>query len=103
MSVAEFSIRRPVTTIMCFVSLVVIGLIASFRLPLEALPDISAPFLFVQIPYTGSTPEEVERTIIRPVEESLATEGYIWLPMAVVMAKLVVASVSNSVPSAATS
>lgn len=73
MSVAEFSIRRPVTTIMCFVSLVVIGLIASFRLPLEALPDISAPFLFVQIPYTGSTPEEVERTIIRPVEESLAT------------------------------
>lgn len=73
MSVAEISIRRPVTTIMCFVSLVVIGLIASFRLPLEALPDISAPFLFVQIPYTGSTPEEVERTIIRPVEESLAT------------------------------
>ncbi len=73
MSVAEFSIRRPVTTIMCFVSLVVVGLIASFRLPLEALPDISAPFLFVQIPYTGSTPEEVERTIIRPVEESLAT------------------------------
>ncbi|MEN5156410.1 efflux RND transporter permease subunit [Stenotrophomonas muris] len=73
MIVAEFSIRRPVTTIMCFVSLVVIGLIASFRLPLEALPDISAPFLFVQIPYTGSTPEEVERTIIRPVEESLAT------------------------------
>ena len=73
MSVAEFSIRRPVTTIMCFISLVVVGLIASFRLPLEALPDISAPFLFVQIPYTGSTPEEVERTIIRPVEESLAT------------------------------
>lgn len=73
MSVAEFSIRRPVTTIMCFISLVVVGLIASFRLPLEALPDITAPFLFVQIPYTGSTPEEVERTIIRPVEESLAT------------------------------
>ncbi|WMJ68870.1 efflux RND transporter permease subunit [Stenotrophomonas sp. 24(2023)] len=73
MSVAEFSIRRPVTTIMCFVSLVVVGLIASFRLPLEALPDISAPFLFVQVPYTGSTPEEVERTIIRPVEETLAT------------------------------
>ena len=73
MSVAEFSIRRPVTTIMCFVSLVVVGLIASFRLPLEALPDITAPFLFVQVPYTGSTPEEVERTVIRPVEESLAT------------------------------
>ena len=73
MSIAEFSIRRPITTIMCFVSLAVVGLIASFRLPLEALPDISAPFLFVQIPYTGSTPEEVERNIIRPTEEALAT------------------------------
>ncbi|MBD3827204.1 MULTISPECIES: efflux RND transporter permease subunit [Stenotrophomonas] len=73
MSVAEFSIRRPITTIMCFVSLAVVGLIASFRLPLEALPDISAPFLFVQVPYTGSTPEEVERNIIRPTEEALAT------------------------------
>jgi len=73
MSIAEFSIRRPVTTVMCFVSLVVVGLIASFRLPLEALPDISAPFLFVQLPYVGSTPEEIERTLVRPVEESLAT------------------------------
>ncbi len=73
MSVAEFSIKRPITTIMCFVSLVVVGLIASFRLPLEALPDVSAPFLFVQLPYSGSTPEEIERTILRPSEEALAT------------------------------
>ncbi|WP_369944353.1 efflux RND transporter permease subunit [Xanthomonas medicagonis] len=73
MSVAEFSIRRPITTIMCFVSLVVVGLIAAFRLPLEALPDISAPFLFVQLPYTGSTPDEVERNLVRPTEEALAT------------------------------
>lgn len=72
-SVSEFSIRRPVTTIMCFVSLFVIGLIASVRLPLEALPDVSAPFMFVQLPYTGSTPEEVERTVLRPAEEALST------------------------------
>ena len=36
MNITELSIRRPVTTIMLFVSMVVIGLIASFRLPLEA-------------------------------------------------------------------
>jgi hydrophobic/amphiphilic exporter-1 (mainly G- bacteria), HAE1 family len=72
-SVAELSLRRPVTTVMLFVSMCVVGLIASFRLPLEALPDVSAPFLFVQLPYAGSTPEEVERTVLRPVEEALAT------------------------------
>src|SRR5690606_5326198 len=73
MSVAELSLKRPVTTVMLFVSLFVVGLISSFRLPLEALPDVSAPFLYVQLPYPGSTPEEVERNVLRPVEEALAT------------------------------
>ena len=44
MSVAERSMKRPVTTVMLFVSLFVVGLITSFRLPLEDLPDVSAPF-----------------------------------------------------------
>ena len=38
MNITELSIRRPVTTVMLFVSMVVIGLIAAFRLPLEAQP-----------------------------------------------------------------
>jgi HAE1 family hydrophobic/amphiphilic exporter-1 len=75
MSVAELSIKRPVTTIMFFVSLLVIGLIAAIRLPLEAFPEVSPPFVFVSLPYAGSTPEEVERTVLRPAEEALATMG----------------------------
>ncbi|RZA19310.1 MAG: efflux RND transporter permease subunit, partial [Lysobacteraceae bacterium] len=73
MNLTELSIRRPVTTIMLFVSMVVIGLIAAFRLPLESQPEASAPFFFVQLPYSGSTPEEVERNLVRPVEEAIAT------------------------------
>jgi hypothetical protein len=73
MNITELSIRRPVTTIMLFVSMVVIGLIASFRLPLEAEPEATIPFFFVSLPYAGSTPEEVERNLLRPVEEALAT------------------------------
>ncbi len=73
MNITELSIRRPVTTIMLFVSMVVIGLIAAFRLPLEAEPEASIPFFFVSLPYAGSTPEEVERNLVRPVEEALAT------------------------------
>ena len=73
MSVAEFSLKRPVTTIMLFVSMFVIGLIAAVRLPLEALPSLTFPGVFIELPYPGSTPEEVERTILRPAEEALAT------------------------------
>ena len=68
MTLAELSLKRPVTAIMFFVSMVAIGLIAAFRLPLEQFPSIDFPFLFVQIPYPGSTPTEIERTIARPVE-----------------------------------
>jgi HAE1 family hydrophobic/amphiphilic exporter-1 len=72
-TMAELSLRRPVTAVMFYVSMVVIGLIAAFRLPLEQFPDINFPFVFVQLPYAGSTPAEVERTLTRPAEEALST------------------------------
>jgi HAE1 family hydrophobic/amphiphilic exporter-1 len=71
--IAELSIRRPVTAIMFFVSLFVIGLIAAVRLPLESFPEVTFPGIFIELPYTGSTPEEVERTVLRPSEEALST------------------------------
>ncbi|MCA1779318.1 MAG: efflux RND transporter permease subunit [Xanthomonadaceae bacterium] len=72
-SPAEFSIRRPVTIIMAFVSLVAIGLISARLLPLEFFPELDVPLIVVQVPYPGSTPDEVEREITRPVEDVLAT------------------------------
>ncbi len=56
-----------------FVALALIGLIATRLLPLEKFPDIEFPGIIIQIPYAGSTPEEVERLITRPIEEALAT------------------------------
>ena len=69
----ETALRRPVTTVVVFVALALVGLIASRLLPLEKFPDIEFPGIFIQIPYDGSTPEEIERLITRPVEEALAT------------------------------
>ena len=73
MSPAYLSLKRPVTAVMFYVSLMVMGLIAAFRLPLEQFPDVNVPFIVVDLPYPGSTPQEVERTIARPAEEALAT------------------------------
>ena len=69
----EISLHRPVTTVVVFVALGFIGLLASRLLPLEKFPDIEFPGIFIQIPYDGSTPEEIERLITRPIEEVLAT------------------------------
>lgn len=73
MTPAEFSIRRPVTICMIFLSMLILGMFASQKLPLELFPDIEPPFLLVSIPYPGSTPVETERVITAPAEEILAT------------------------------
>ena len=69
----EIALHRPVTTVVVFVALALVGIISSRLLPLEKFPDIEFPGIFIQIPYEGSTPEEIERLITRPVEEALAT------------------------------
>jgi HAE1 family hydrophobic/amphiphilic exporter-1 len=69
----EIALTRPVTTVVTFVALALVGLIAARMLPLEKFPDIEFPGIFIQVPYPGSTPEEVERLITRPIEEALAT------------------------------
>ncbi|PWN55889.1 efflux RND transporter permease subunit [Abyssibacter profundi] len=73
MSLTELSLRRPVTVTMVFVCLAVIGTLSSRLLPLEFLPEMEFPGIYVELPYRNSTPEEVERLIVRPVEEALST------------------------------
>jgi hydrophobic/amphiphilic exporter-1 (mainly G- bacteria), HAE1 family len=73
MNLTELSLRRPVTTMMVFVSLLVVGLIATRMVPLEFMPNITFPGAFIQLPYPNSTPAENNENIARPVEEVLAT------------------------------
>ena len=69
----EIALNRPITTMVVFVALAFVGMISASLLPLEKFPDIEFPGIFIQIPYEGSTPEEIEQQITRPVEEALAT------------------------------
>ena len=73
MHITDFSMRRPVTTIMIFVSMIVVGLIATRLVPLEFMPNITFPGAYVELPYPDSTPAEVNENIAKPVEEVLAT------------------------------
>ena len=70
---AEFSIRHPVTVCMVFTCFVVIGVISIFKIPLVMFPSLNAPFVAVQVPYPNATPQQVQETITKPIEEALAT------------------------------
>jgi HAE1 family hydrophobic/amphiphilic exporter-1 len=63
-------IRRPVTTVMIFLAVVVMGLVSLSRLPRELFPSISYPQITILTPYEGAAPEEVESLITQILEES---------------------------------
>lgn len=72
MNISEFSVKRPVSGIMFYVALALLGAVALFRIPLEFMPKSDFPELQIDIPYRGSTPTEVEKRITKPIEEAIA-------------------------------
>ena len=73
MSLPTLAVRRPITTAMLLLSVLLFGGIAMSRLPVEFLPEVDIPFIGVQVPYTNTNPAQVEREITKPLEEQLAT------------------------------
>jgi HAE1 family hydrophobic/amphiphilic exporter-1 len=63
MTLPEIAIKRHVTMLMLIVSLVVLGLVAVFRLPLAFMPDFENPMLFVRLPYPNASPAQIERLV----------------------------------------
>ena len=72
MNLSDFSIRRPVFTIMLVLAVVAVGLVSLGRLPIDLMPDISFPTLSIMTSYENTGPEEIEQIITRPIEEAMS-------------------------------
>jgi len=73
MSLPRLAVHRPITTTMILVSVLVVGGIAFNRLPLAYLPELDVPFIGIQVPFPDSNPRQVEKEIVKPIEEVLST------------------------------
>lgn len=73
MKLPELSVKRPVTTLMAFLLIVVLGLVSTGRLNMDLLPKMNFPVAAVITTYSGAGPQEVENLITRPIEETLGT------------------------------
>ena len=68
------TVGRPVALIVVFLTLIVVGLIAYQRIPIQLFPsEFSEPRLNIWIPNPGSNARENEEQIARPIEEQLRT------------------------------
>ena len=73
MKLAQLSVNRPVTTLMIFVAVVVLGLVSMSLLGLDLMPDLEIPAVSVLTAYEGAGPEEVETLITKPIEDAVST------------------------------
>jgi HAE1 family hydrophobic/amphiphilic exporter-1 len=71
MFLSDFSIKRPVATIVLIIALMGLGLLALSKLRVNQIPDVEQPVLVVTINYPGASPDTVERELINRIEKAL--------------------------------
>ncbi|NLJ46395.1 MAG: efflux RND transporter permease subunit [Treponema sp.] len=76
MSLTRTVVGRPTTIFIGFALLVALGLFATVNLAVDLYPEIEPPVILVFTGYRGAGPEEIEKTVTRPLEGALSnTQG----------------------------
>jgi HAE1 family hydrophobic/amphiphilic exporter-1 len=68
MNLSELFIRRPVTTTLIMMGIVIFGLMSYTLLPISALPSVEYPFISVSASLPGATPETMASSVAAPLE-----------------------------------
>ena len=71
MSLYSSSVKRPVTTILIFVALIVLGLFSLRSLPIDLFPDVETNTIMVMTSYAGTSASDIEQNVTRPLENTL--------------------------------
>lgn len=73
MKLPEFGVRRPVATVMLFVSVLVLGVISFSKLGIDLMPDIEPTRVTVRTTWEGASAEDVESKVTRVLEKRLGS------------------------------
>ncbi len=71
MNIYKTSVHNPITTIILFVAIGIMGLFSLSRLGIDLFPDIESNQIMVMTTYTGASAEDIENNITRPLENTL--------------------------------
>jgi HAE1 family hydrophobic/amphiphilic exporter-1 len=73
MKIYEASVRKPISTILIFVGVIVMGLFSLRNLAIDMYPDIEAPYISVITTYVGANAADIETNVTRVMEDNLNT------------------------------
>ena len=71
MSIYKTSINKPVSTVLIFVAVAIIGLFSLSKLPIDQFPEMEPPYITVMTTYAGASASEIETNVTKIVENSL--------------------------------
>ena len=73
MRLPEFGVRKPVTNLMIFSSIIILAMYSFTRIGIDSMPKIEPPVITVISAYPGASPEDVEVKVTEPLENQLAS------------------------------
>ncbi len=73
MNVAELFIRRPVTTTLLTLAVLIFGILAYRQLPVSDLPNVDFPTILVSASLPGATPDTMASAVAQPLEKQFST------------------------------
>ncbi len=73
MSIYGSAVKKPITTVMVFMAVMVFGIYSLIKLPVDIYPDIEFPAITVFTTYNGASAADIETNISKPIEDALNT------------------------------
>lgn len=73
MGITRFVLKRPVTTVMALLCLLVFGISSVFNATLEQMPEMETPMLIISTRYSGAGPEDICELVTEPIEDAVST------------------------------
>lgn len=70
---SKFSVKKPLTIFVSVLVVIIFGIIGYTRMTPDLLPNMDFPYVMIMTTYPGATPEEVELSVSKPLEQSMAT------------------------------
>jgi HAE1 family hydrophobic/amphiphilic exporter-1 len=71
MSLYSSAVRKPITTALIFVAVIVLGLFSLSKLSVDLLPEIETNTILVMTPYPGASASDIETNLTKPLENVL--------------------------------
>ena len=71
MSIFTTAVEKPISTLMVFVAVIVIGVYSYIKLPIDQYPKMDPPYITVMATYPGANATDIEQNVTKQLEDQL--------------------------------